>query len=88
MDVRSSIQNRMPTIALDVSADVFDSMVRNPIWVNDDEAWKTLSATFPPQTSMYAYQIHEAVAKRKVEGHPYVLLFAVRDERVQLLNLS
>ena len=76
----------MPTIALDVSADVFDSMVRNPKWVNDDEAWKTLSATFPPQTSMYAYQIREAVAK--VEGHPYVLLFAVRDECVQLLNLS
>jgi len=78
----------MPTIAMDVPADVFDSMVRNPKWVNDDEAWKTLSATFPPQTSAYAYQIREAVAKRKVEGHPYVLLFAVRDERVQLLNLS
>lgn len=88
MDVRSSIQNRMPTIALDVSADVFDSMVRNPKWVNDDEAWKTLLATFPPQTSTYAYQIREAVAKRRVEGHPYVFLFAVRDERVQLLNLS
>ncbi len=88
MNVRSSIQNRMPTIAMDVCADVFDSMIRNSKWVNDDEAWKTLSATFPPQTSAYAHQIREAVAKRKAEGHPYVLLFAVHDERVQLLSLS
>jgi len=55
MDVWSSIQNSMPMIALDVSADVFDLMVHNPKSVNNDEAWKTLLATFPPQVSMYAY---------------------------------
>jgi len=45
----------MPMIALDVSADVFDLMVHNPKSVNNDKAWKTLLATFPPQVSMYAY---------------------------------
>ncbi len=88
MDVRSSIQNGMPTIAVDVSPDVFDAMIKNSSWVTDEEAWKPLAAAMPPQTSAYAHQIREAVAKRKTEGHHYVLLFAVREERVQLLQLS
>lgn len=88
MDVRSSMQSGMPTVAVDVPPDVFDSMVRNPSWVTDEEVWKPLAAAFPPQTSAYAHQIREAVAKRKTEGHRYVLLFAVREEKVQLLDLS
>ncbi|KAF9445879.1 Serine/threonine-protein kinase [Macrolepiota fuliginosa MF-IS2] len=88
MGVRSSIQNGMPTVAVDVLPDVFDTMVRNSNWVTDEEAWKPLAAAFSPQTAAYAHQVREAVAKRKAEGHRYVLLFAVREERVQLLSLS
>ncbi|KXN81004.1 Serine/threonine-protein kinase gcn2 [Leucoagaricus sp. SymC.cos] len=88
MDVRSSIQTGMPTIAVDVTSDVFDLMVKNPSWITDEEAWKPIFAAIPPQLSAYANQIREAVGKKKVEGHHYVLLFAVRDERVQLLDLS
>jgi translation initiation factor 2-alpha kinase 4 len=82
------MQTGMPTIAVDVSTDVFDAMIRNPNWVNDEEAWKSLAAAFPPQMSAYAHQVREAVTKRKNEGHHYLLLFGVRDERVQLLDLS
>lgn len=88
MDVRSSIQSGMPTVAVDVPPNMFDAMVRNASWVTDEEAWKPLMAAFPPQTSAYAHQVREAVAKRKAEGHHYVLLFAVREERIQLLDLS
>lgn len=88
MDIRSSMQNGMPTVAVDVSPDLFDVMVRNSNWVTDEEAWKPLAAAFAPQTSAYANQIRDAVAKRKAEGHRYVLLFAVKEDRVQLLDLS
>ncbi|KAJ3566582.1 hypothetical protein NP233_g6910 [Leucocoprinus birnbaumii] len=88
MGVRSSMQSGMPTIAVDVPPDVFDSMIRLPKWISDEEAWKPIASAFSPQTSVYANQIREAVVKRKAEGHSYILLFAVRDERVQLLDLS
>ncbi|EKM74744.1 hypothetical protein AGABI1DRAFT_109872 [Agaricus bisporus var. burnettii JB137-S8] len=88
MDIRSSMQNGMPTVAVDVSTDLFDLMVKNANWVTDEEAWKPLAAAFATQTPAYANQIREAVAKRKAEGHRYVLLFAVKEDKVQLLDLS
>lgn len=45
-------------------------------------------SSFPAQHTAYAQQVREAAVKRKAEGHPYILLFAVREERVQLLTLT
>ncbi|KAJ7650439.1 kinase-like domain-containing protein [Roridomyces roridus] len=86
LEVESGIHAGMPILAVDVLPAVFDSMVKSPAWLCDEEAWKALAAAFPPQQGAYAQQVREAVLKRKGEGHRYILLFAVREERVQLLK--
>jgi translation initiation factor 2-alpha kinase 4 len=88
VEIKSAVQAGMPLLAVDVPTGAFDCMVKNPAWLTDDDAWKPLVALFPPQQSVYAQQVREAAVKRKTEGHAFLLLFAVRDERVQLLNLN
>jgi translation initiation factor 2-alpha kinase 4 len=78
----------MPILAVDVLPAVFDAMIRSAAWLTDEEIWKAMAATFPVQQWAYAQQVREAVMKRKTEGHRYILLFAVREERVQLLKLT
>lgn len=64
-------------------------MAKSAAWTKDDdqEAWKSVLAGFPAQQAGYAYQIKDAVAKRREEGCKFILLFAVRGERVCLLDL-
>ena len=66
---------------------VFENMARGSGWISDEEPWKALMATFPTTMTAYAQQIREGAAKRKAEGHRFMLLFAVREERVQLVTL-
>lgn len=85
--VKSAVQTGIPILAVDVPPAAYDAMIKNAVWITDDEAWKAILSTFPLQHSVYAPQVREAVAKRKADGHHYVLLFAVREERIQLLSL-
>ena len=72
---------------MDVPPLIFDAMTRSGSWITDEEAWKIVLNTFPAQNTAYAQQIREAAAKRRAEGHRFLILFAVREERVQLLAL-
>ena len=65
-------------------------MLRNPSWIMDEEVWKAMNASFPNPAGYPGYHssIREAVQRRKSEGHSYLLLFAVREDRVQLLSLG
>ncbi|KAG6856809.1 hypothetical protein H0H87_000506 [Tephrocybe sp. NHM501043] len=87
-ELRSAFQGGLPTLAVDVSPTVFEAMTRNSAWIADEEPWKAILSSFPTPHIAYAHQVREAVLKRKAEGHRFLLLFAVREERVQLLNLS
>ncbi|KAJ6576175.1 hypothetical protein DFH09DRAFT_1454036, partial [Mycena vulgaris] len=87
LEIESGVQAGMPILAVDVLPYVFDAMIKSSTWLTDEEIWKALAATFPVQQWAYAQQIREAAVKRKAEGYPYILLFAVREERVQLLKL-
>jgi len=78
----------MHVLAVDVSPAHFDSMVKSSAWITDEEAWKAIAAMFPPGHSGYAQAVREAAAKRKSEGHAYVLLHSVRDDRAQLLAIN
>lgn len=78
----------MPTLAVDVPTSLYDAMTKNNAWITDDEAWRTIINNFAPSHSAYAWQIRESVAKRKADGLTFLLLFAVREERVHLMNLT
>ena len=88
MKVKTSAQTGMPTLAVDLPAAVFDAMVRSSQWITDEEAWRGIMSLFPTQHSAYAQQVREAAAKRKEEGFAYILLYAVREDRIQLLALA
>ncbi|KAJ7749951.1 hypothetical protein B0H16DRAFT_1675473 [Mycena metata] len=88
LEIESGVHAGMPILAVDVLPAVFDAMIKSSAWLTDEEIWKALAASFPVQQWAYAQQVREAVVKRKTEGHPYILLFAVREERVQLLKLT
>jgi translation initiation factor 2-alpha kinase 4 len=85
--VCSAVQSGIPVIAIDTPANVFDALCRSSSWITDDEAWKAVVSSFPLSSPGYAPQIREAISRRQAEGHSYVLLFAVRDERVHLFAL-
>ena len=87
--LKSSIQSgNVPLFAVDVPSCVFDLLARGDQYLTDDEAWRNIVSSFPAQSSGYANQIREALAKRKADGCAYVLLFHVREERVALLGFS
>ncbi|KAF8060720.1 kinase-like domain-containing protein [Lyophyllum atratum] len=88
VELKSAFQTGMPTLAVDVPPVVFDSMTRSSAWITEEEPWKSILLSFPTPHTAYAHQLREAAAKRKAEGHRFLILFAVREERVQLLNLS
>lgn len=75
-------------LAVDVPIMVFEEMTKSSSWITDEDAWKSIIASFPPQHTAYAGQIRDAVTRRKADGHKYLLLFAVREERVFLITLS
>ena len=86
--IKLAVQNGMPILAIDVPTSLFDAMTKTTGWTTDDEAWKTIIGSFAPSHSAYAGQVREAVGKRRADGYPFLLLFAVREERIHLLPLS
>lgn len=80
-------QSNVPIVAVDVNDSIFDQMTKNISWLTDENAWKALVARFPTQQSSYAYQIRDAVLRRKAEGCKFLILFAVKEERPFLLTL-
>ena len=88
--IKSAFVSGLPVLAVDVPPAVFDAMTRSIGWITDDEAWRGILALFPTQHSAYANQVRDAAQKRKVDAAAlgYVLLFAVRVERMQLLCLN
>jgi len=87
VQLKNSIQSGLPILAVDVPPPVFDAMTRSGSWITDEEAWKTVLSASPAQNTAYAQHIREAAAKRRTEGHRFLILFAVREERIQLLTL-
>ncbi|THH00815.1 hypothetical protein EW026_g1755 [Hermanssonia centrifuga] len=81
-------QSGIPTVAVDVPTTVFEEMIKNTGWVTDEDAWKAIATSFPPQHSAYAHQVREAIIKRKADGCKFLILFAVREERAFLLTLN
>ncbi|KAJ7101250.1 kinase-like domain-containing protein [Mycena belliarum] len=87
-EIEAGAHAGLPILAVDVPPAVFDAMLRGAAWLAEEEAWKALASAFPAGQSAYALQVREAAARRRAEGYAYVLLFAVREERVQLLKLN
>ncbi|KAH9923827.1 uncharacterized protein B0H18DRAFT_1013542 [Fomitopsis serialis] len=87
LEVKQAAASGMPTIAVDLPASVFDELSKNASWVTDEEAWKAIAVTLPAQYGAYAHQIRDAVSRKKADGQKYILLFAVKDERISLLTL-
>ncbi len=86
--MKRAMSQGMPFIAVDVPPNVFEMMTRSSIWITDDEAWKGIVSAFPSGSGPYAQQIREAVAKWKAEKKNWVILNAVREDRVQILSLN
>ncbi|KAG9310494.1 hypothetical protein JVU11DRAFT_9640, partial [Chiua virens] len=87
-NLKTAITNGVPMLAIDVPGTVFDALVKSATWIHDDETWKPIVAAMPPLQTTYAFQLRDAVAKRKAEGHPFIILYATREERIQILSLS
>ncbi|TFK64222.1 kinase-like protein [Pluteus cervinus] len=88
VEMKQAMSQGMPFIAVDVPPNVFEMMTRSSTWITDDEVWKGIVSAFPPGSGPYAQQIREAVAKWKAEKKNWVILNAVREDRVQILSLN
>lgn len=77
----------MPTVVVDVPTNVYDAMTRSSAWLTDEEAWRALLVLFPGPT-VYPSQIRETLLAKKEEGYPFVMLFASREHRMQLVQLA
>ncbi|EJC97866.1 uncharacterized protein FOMMEDRAFT_143407 [Fomitiporia mediterranea MF3/22] len=87
--LKSAVQSgALPALAIDVPPTVFDALSRSDTWIADDDAWRAILPGFPTQHISYANQIREAVSRRKSEGVDLLMLFAVKEERMALLNLK
>ena len=76
------------SIAIDVPPPALDALAKSDVWIHDDDAWRSILPLFPTQHVGYANQIRDTISKRKNEGAEYLLLHAVKEERVVLLNLK
>ncbi|KAI0320013.1 hypothetical protein OF83DRAFT_1275377 [Amylostereum chailletii] len=88
VQVQAAAQSGIPVISVDLPASTFELMCKSSTWVTDDDAWKLIAAAFPLPHTGYSAQVRDAVLRRRTDGHRFILLFAVRDERVHLLTLS
>ncbi|KAH7905298.1 kinase-like domain-containing protein [Hygrophoropsis aurantiaca] len=88
MQFKTAVQSGMPTLVIDVPTEVFDHLAKSSAWITDEEAWKVVAGSIPPLHHAYAQQVREAMTKRKAEKHPFLLLYAAREDRVQLLALN
>lgn len=75
----------MPMLVVDIPPASLALLAKSSTWITDDDAWKSISGTFI--NHIYAQQVRDAVAKRKADGYPFILLYATREERATLLQL-
>jgi translation initiation factor 2-alpha kinase 4 len=85
--IKAAAQSGMQVLAVDVPPAVFESLVKSSSWITDDDAWRAIATAFPVGQSAYAQQVRELAARRRADGHAFLLLFAVREERIGLLAL-
>lgn len=64
---------------------VFEELRKSSNWLNDEDAWKAVVASFPTQELVYANQIRTAILDLKKDGCKFVILYAVREEQGYLL---
>ncbi|OSC98901.1 Serine/threonine-protein kinase [Trametes coccinea BRFM310] len=76
------------TIAIDVPTTVFEDMIKNPSWLSNEEALRTIATGLPAQYGNYAHQIKDAVQRQKTDGQRFVILYGIRQERIGLLTLN
>ncbi|KAF8655998.1 hypothetical protein AX16_002818 [Volvariella volvacea WC 439] len=88
VEIKSAMNHGVQFLAIDVPATVLEHMTRSSHWITDDDAWKPIFSFFPPGNSAYAQQLREGIARKKSEGVSWILLFSVREDRVQLLSLG
>ncbi len=77
--------SNMPIIVVDIPPATLVALTRTNTWITNDEAWKLISPGF--NNHIYAQQVRDAVATRKEDGFPFILLYASREERALLLQL-
>lgn len=90
-DSAVALKNALPgikTVAVEVSTAVFDEMAKNSNWLTSEEALRTIAIGLPTQHAGYAQQIRDAINRQKADGHRYVLLYGIRQDRIALLTLS
>jgi translation initiation factor 2-alpha kinase 4 len=85
--LKASLHAGMQVLAVDVPPPVFDSLVKDSAWLTDDDLWRSISNAFPVGQAGYAQQVREAAFKRRAEGHKFLVLVAVKEEKVGLLTL-
>lgn len=90
-DSANALKSVMPglrTVAVEVTAAVFDEMAKNANWISSEEALRAIAGGLPPHQSGYAQQIRDAILRLKADGQRYVLLYGIRQDRIALLTLA
>ena len=75
-------------LGLDLPSTVFDILSRGDQWVTDDEVWRAVVAGLASSERGYANQIRDVVLRRKEEGAKFLMLYAVKEDRLAVLNFS
>ncbi|SJL11916.1 uncharacterized protein ARMOST_15330 [Armillaria ostoyae] len=83
--IHRAFMSNMPIIVVDIPPATLVALTRTNTWITNDEAWKLISPGF--NNHIYAQQVRDAVATRKEDGFPFILLYASREERALLLQL-
>ncbi|KAG7440064.1 Serine/threonine-protein kinase [Guyanagaster necrorhizus] len=83
--IHRAFTSNMPMLVVDIPPAMLVTLTRTNTWITSDEAWKLISPGF--NSHVYAQQVRDAVAKRKEDGFPFILLYAAREERALLLQL-
>ncbi|KAK0438425.1 kinase-like domain-containing protein [Armillaria borealis] len=83
--IHRAFMSNMPIIVVDIPPATLVALTRTNTWITNDEAWKLISPGF--NNHIYAQQVRDAVATRKEDGFPFILLYASREERGLLLQL-
>jgi len=92
--LRTGMQAGVPMVSVDVSTATLEALGKlapSSRWLTDDEAWRAALNSEPvclAQHAGYLGTVREAIARKKAEGHRFLLIFGVRDETVLLLTLS
>ncbi|BGP00473.1 eukaryotic translation initiation factor 2-alpha kinase [Rhodotorula toruloides] len=76
-----------PVFAVDVDGLSFERMAHSPVWVTNDEAFKTLVQTAPPGKRDYYTSIRKSIQRTRQKQHiSRFWLFSLRDSRSVLMS--